>query len=216
MPQRNVTLATLTGTDKVTYYMSTWTNAVLRESRAKGTKTVILHTDRATLEANIAAYQPSFIIGVAHGYPEELGIYRNLPLVDLQNAHITRDTVSYFISCNTAETLGPATIANGAKAFIGFDQDFIFWINEHALYPIGDTLARPFMLPIMKVIRSLAAGRTTGEAYKDSKNIFREQIRLWNSKNTLKAKLITNALRHDLDSFVLLGDRSVTVSDYQN
>jgi hypothetical protein len=38
----------------------------------------------------------------------------------------------HLLSCETARTLGPDTVTNGAKAFVGYDENFVFdWTNPN-------------------------------------------------------------------------------------
>lgn len=63
-------------------------------------------------------------LAFGHGSPELLTITGGSPIFTISDAPYTVDKVCYFVSCCTAQKIGPETIRHGAIAFIGFLGQF--------------------------------------------------------------------------------------------
>ena len=120
--------------------------------------------------------------------------------------------IIFTLSCETAELLGPASIANGAQAYIGYTKPF--WLYRDLSMerkPLQDELAELYLKPTNEVSCSLIKGHTVGEAYNKSK-----QSQL---KNIQKVATSESELGYTLPSLlsnymsqVCLGNTSATTS----
>jgi hypothetical protein len=105
-----------------------------------------------------------YVGGVGHGnYTLYTGHNGDRILeVGQYDAAEVNDKVLHFLSCRTAATLGPDTVAKGAKAYAGYNENFTFvWdnsatpVNEFLLFVDADSTFDLWM----------AAGKTAQEAY---------------------------------------------------
>ena len=85
--------------------------------------------------------------------------------------------IIYSRSCDCASLLGPHCLNNGAKAFIGYKQPFIFIYNPSlSTHPLADSLAELFLNPSNIVATTLLKGHSPKEADKRSKKAFQKNI----------------------------------------
>jgi hypothetical protein len=114
----------------------------------------------------------------------------------------------HFLSCRTARDLGPDTVANGAKCYAGYWENFILqWddgttpaVNEFELFARSDSTYDIMM----------AKGATAQEAYDATIQAFnaaRAQV-----PNTVAATYLT----WDRDHFRLHGDGTTTIKPYRS
>lgn len=74
--------------------------------------------------------------------------------------------------------IGPRAIQSGARAYIGYDEDFIFLYDENrASRPSDDAVAQLFLEPSNQVMVSLLKDHTPQEAHHMSKQSFARQIK---------------------------------------
>jgi len=50
-----------------------------------------------------------------------------------KNEIALKGVVAYALSCSSAKILGPATVQAGAVAYIGYTEDFIFFISPEKM-----------------------------------------------------------------------------------
>ncbi len=118
---------------------------------------------------------PELVFLNGHGAAGSVTGDQNRPLVDSSNAHILKDKVAYAFSCQSAKTLGPKAVAAGAQAYLGYDEDFVFLVDE-AGKPKSDQTAGTFMQPAMEISHKLIEGQSPQEAWQESQNAFENQI----------------------------------------
>jgi len=63
-----------------------------------------------------------------------------------ENEYILKDTIVFSLSCSSAKRLGISSIKAGAKAYIGYNEDFIFAYTDGFLTRAEqDPLAKLFL-----------------------------------------------------------------------
>jgi hypothetical protein len=76
------------------------------------------------------AQRPSvrYLTGVGHGFHDTyLGDYSDVIFkVGEYSASEVKDKLAHFVSCQTAQALGPDFVRHGAQAYFGYDEDFTF------------------------------------------------------------------------------------------
>ena len=93
------------------------------------------------------------------------------------NSHLLKDKVVYMRACDSGKVLGPQSIREGAKAFIGYKELFRFWTDqESAQKPLMDEYAKPFFDTSNQVAISLIKGKDATEANEDSLKAYKKVI----------------------------------------
>ena len=148
------------------------------------------------------------IIGVGHGLPDLFMGHNDVTLLKLgeYNKDEVEGKVIRLITCQTANELGPDLIANGCKAYWGFNDDLI-WVVDADLYtrPWTDPLAEPSMIPILMGTNLLLNGEPIGEAFNKEQDKYSEMASIEEDD------LIRSMLEFNRENSVLLGDHSARV-----
>ena len=146
--------------DDTTHYLSNWCKKVIEVIDAKGIKLFDLHRDKANKAevASIIEKQcPGLIIFNGHGDDNCVTGDKNEPLIESgNNESLLKDKITYAVSCRSAKLLGPKSVAAGAKAYIGYDDDFVFvYSPDKITKPFLDESAKMFLEPSNELIISL-------------------------------------------------------------
>lgn len=199
--------------DLTTKYLYFWSEVVLKASREKN----ILTIDLASKEANkrnflsaVKKYRPSFVYFNGHGSPNTVTGFNNEPLIAFaDNEKILKDRVAYALSCQSAKRLGKSCVADGAKTYLGYDEDFIFVFDEEKEEdPLNDKVAENFIEPSNTLVLSILEGKTTGEAYQNSQEEFKQKIvRFSLSEATAEERELLPYLLWDEEHQVCLGSK---------
>jgi len=212
--------------DLTTEYLYFWSEAVLKSSREKN----ILTIDLASKEANkrnflsaVKKYRPSFVYFNGHGSPNTVTGFNNEPLITFaDNEKILKDRVAYALSCQSAKRLGKSCVADGARTYLGYDEDFIFVFDEEKEKdPLNDRVAENFIEPSNTLVLSILAGKTTKEAYQNSQEEFNQKIvRFSLSEATAEEREFLPYLLWDKEHQVCLGNQEakcefITKEEYQ-
>ena len=146
------------------------------------------------------------IIGVGHGDDAEFCGHNNQVVLDLSSIPDVEGKNIILISCETAKELGPALIAAGAESYIGFKEDLVWVMDADAsMWPWGDKLAYPAMMPLVDCVNALLDGKTTGDAF----NILTTE--LTRNAGAEEDELIASCLRFNARNAVLLGNPAAHV-----
>jgi hypothetical protein len=157
---------------------------------------------------SLFANNSDFVLATGHGSEDEMTLQDESLLwkIGSYDPAQVRGKVINLVSCNCGAELGPDLVKNGARAFLGFDQDLL-WIADPADYftPWSDSDAATCMRPIIQSINSLLDGATCAESLAIEKAGF-----LANAANT-DFELMRALLEYDHDHAVLFGDASATI-----
>lgn len=149
--------------DGTTSYLHRWNLDVVKQARGSLSKVADLKEKRANrkeLESVIKKLKPEVIILNGHGAPNIIFGQNNEILVKVgENEYILKDSKVFSLSCSSAKILGPASIKAGAKAYIGYKEDFIFPYTEgYSTRAEQDPLAKLFLEPTNKIAIALVNG----------------------------------------------------------
>lgn len=112
-----------------------------------------------SLPFNLSLPHSDMLVGVGHGTPTEFTGHKEAGLIDINSIPGVKGKMVFLISCETAQSLGPALVEAGARSYIGFYEDVIWLMDEEMVRtPWRDKLANPVMMPIVDSLNSLLDG----------------------------------------------------------
>src|ERR1035437_8063999 len=210
----NIALVTTPKSDSTTRYISAWAEKTIEELKSKQLRFIILAKERATasiFSSMIKKHNPSLLFLNGHGGPDLVSGHGNETLIEAgKNEVILKGTVTYALSCSSSKILGPSAIKAGASAYIGYTEDFIFFISpEKISRPLGDRTADMFLTPANHVVVSLAKGHTAGEATNAARDYFLKSVqKLISSEASEDDREYMRYLIWDMKSLVCHGDKT--------
>ena len=160
------------------------------------------------LPFQLSAPQSDIIIGVGHGDKDIFTGQNESVILEVgrYNPREVKGKVIKLLSCLTAVSLGPDLVNNGAKAFLGYKDDYI-WVMDADLAstPWADGSAGTILMPVIDGMNALLDGKTAGEAL---------DVELQGYLTNAEAEeddLVRSCLEFNHDNAVLLGDTSARV-----
>lgn len=199
--------------DITTDYLFFWSQSII-DYMVKAKKSFVdLLKKRANFKefnSIVKKVNPKLIVFNGHGSQSVVTGYDNEPLVECgKNSDILKDSIVYARSCSSAKKLGVESISKGCRAYIGYDEDFVFMVeNDRISKPLQDKTAEIFLKPSNQVAISLLKGNTTGESNKRSKELYRKQIlQYMTSDATAAQKELIPPLFWNYNHQVCLGDQ---------
>lgn len=203
--------------DPTTNYLYHWSKPLITYSGKKGFNVVDLSGDKANrkrFEGVVTKTKPALIVLNGHGDDDTVSGYDNEPLVQVGvNEKVLEGSITYALSCRSGKKLGKKAVEKGAKAYIGYDGDFIFIIDESKITkPLEDKTVALFFEPSNAIVISLLKGNTTSVATKRSKDMFRANIRkLMTSESPQLEKDSLPYLNWNMNHQVCLGDQEAII-----
>jgi len=156
----------------------------------------------------LCAPQSDIIIGVGHG--DKAAFYGHNEAVILELDHYNPREVNgkviKLLSCQCGVSLGPDLIRNGAEAFLGYVDDYV-WVCDAdlALRPWADTMAASSLLPVVDGLNTLLDGKTAKEALDTELEGYTRNAAIEEDE------LIRACLEFNRDNAVLLGNSTARV-----
>lgn len=159
--------------DLVTNYLYYWTEKIVKEALSKNISLYDLKKKKANrriLNSYIKKNNPQILLFNGHGDEERIGGIDDQILVGVKdNENILIGRIIYARSCKSAKRLGISCVKKGAKAFIGYKDDFILISKqEKATKPLTDKIAGYFLQPSNLVILALLKGNSPIDSHKRS------------------------------------------------
>lgn len=167
--------------DDTTSYLHRWNLEVVKHARNKSNSVVDLDKKRANrkeLESVIKKLNPEIVIFNGHGKEDTIFGQDNEVLIKVgENEYILKNSIVFSLSCSSAKVLGPASIKAGARAYIGYKEDFIFAYTEgFSTRAEQDPLAKLFLEPTNKIALSLVSGNSPEDSHKRGINSFLKNL----------------------------------------
>jgi hypothetical protein len=146
-----------------------------------------------------------YISGFGHGHDNRFGGQHGEILweVDSYDPTEVQDKIIYLMSCRTAKELGPDLVYEGAKAYFGYEDNFVFLHIPTITDPLQDPIADVFFQCSSNVDRRLVDGQSAGTVYDETKEMFREKYEQYLATEPDVAM----TLLHDLNCFRMFGDQ---------
>ena len=139
--------------------------------------------------AGSAARQPgvAYLTGVGHGFPATYTGHFYDPVFQVAGYSATEAAGKFvhFLSCWTAQELGPDFVKNGCLAYFGYDEDFVFTTGEQDIFFECDS----------EIDRAFADGLTAEQVYDRVKALFARRA----ADLRAQGKLTAATLESDLD-----------------
>ncbi len=160
---------------------------------------------------SLAARPAGLIMGTGHGSPTTFTGQNAVPLweVSKYNPAECQGKIIKLLSCLTGQRLGPDLIHNGARAYQGYSEDFVFFADdEYLLHPWDDPLASLYLKPAIEAMVALIQGRTCQEAFDIERAGYDRSIA------SSADPLITDPIKFDRDHMVMLGDPQARVGRF--
>jgi len=116
----------------------------------------------------LSAPQSDFILGAGHG---DVSIFcgQNEAIileVGRYNPREVSGKVIKLLSCQTGKSLGPDLVQNGAVAFMGYTDDYLWVMDaDMAHKPWADKLAAKSLMPVVDSLNALLDGKSCREAF---------------------------------------------------
>ena len=199
--------------DITTLYLSSWSMKALSGVKPREAIVFDLHRQRASrkeTEITLRTQKPGLVIINGHGNEKSIAGHNNELLITAgDNDGLLKGKIAYAVSCKSAKTLGRKSIASGAAAYLGYDDDFIFFYDQKATKnPLQDKTAALFLEPSASLIQSLVEGNTTGTASAASKQSFQDSMKkLLSSNATPEETSMARYLWWDLRHQACLGNK---------
>ena len=182
--------------DELTYYLAAWTKKTLKECKQKSHKYYHLKRGRVTRRrfASLLRKQPVDLVLLC-GHGEYNRVYGEEEVIlDKENVDLLNDKVVHALSCASAKELGKCAIQNGAKAYIGYDEDFIVFMDNanNMAKPLNDSTAALFLDAAFAAPKALLSGKTPKVAVESARKEYDSSIR----------KALSSDVQSDDDQFI--------------
>lgn len=204
--------------DLPTNYLYYWSQELIDLAKKRGNSVIDLAKERANakeLTSVIKKVHPSLIVLNGHGNSSIVGGYDDEPLIIAgKNDALLNKAIVYARSCKSGDKLGPASIISGCRAYIGYDDDFVFVTETDKLTrPLKDKTAKFFLEPSNYIVVSLLKGHSIKDADLRSKKLMRQNIQKFVTSAASKEESdLVPYLLWNYTHQVCLGDSSVKLS----
>lgn len=160
------------------------------------------------LPFQFSAPQSDIIIGCGHGSEDAFTGQNEAVILEVgkYNPREVQGKVIKLLSCQTGMVLGPDLIKNGAEAFLGHVDDYV-WVmdSDLASTPWSDKMAATSLLPVIDGINALLNGKTAKEALDIELEGYSRNAEIEEDE------LIKSCLEFNYDNAVLLGNSEARV-----
>ncbi len=166
--------------DCTTRYFSKWSEKIIEQGESKGTNVIDLHLDKANRDRVIGTLEkrePGFVFFNGHGGDDRVAGHNDEVILNADDGEAVKNKIIYARSCKSAKILGHKTISYGARAYIGYKEDFTFLYSPDMISrPLEDESAALFLEPTNHIAYSLLKNHTASEAHDKSRELFRKNI----------------------------------------
>lgn len=173
--------------DQTTSYLHHWSQALIDNATSKGAKVIDIAGPKVTrkeFESRIKKMIPDLMLLNGHGASDRLAGQDHEVILDKDNAEITKGSLVYALSCDSAAQLGPTAVTKGTKSYIGYRENFIFWTErDKSTQPLKDKSAELFLRPAFSVSKALLKGNTASVAISRARREFDKSIAMASSSD---------------------------------
>ncbi len=171
----------------ITRYGAAFFTQIIDAANSVGLPTIDLHADNATrtnFENTLTTQDPLLVNIFGHGnYNIITCQYDEILLNGGLNTNILSGRVVYNLSCQAGKDLGDHAVREGCVSFLGYDEDFILYIDDRV--PNGqeltDEVARGFFESHNAAPITFIRGGGISNSYHTSQDSFSYWIKVWES-----------------------------------
>jgi len=197
--------------DIANHYLYFWTGKVIRWAKGKKVDIIDLEKEKSN-QKTVRGYLKKDWANMAllNGHGNEHAIYGHNDeelFSTKDNLSFLRNKTIFMRACRAGQTLGTEAIKAGAKAVVGYKEDFKFWHHKDYLHqPLKDPLARPYMEASNQVSVSLLKGHSALEAHIKSLATYKKEIvKMLNSESD--PSLLPDLLHNMMNQVCIEGDK---------
>lgn len=177
----SMVLVTQPNFDLTTNYISYWSDEVVDIAKKKGISITVLKGRRANkneFESVVSKIRPRLIFLNGHGDYDTVAGQKDEILVKAgENEVCLKGKIVYALSCRSGKILGEESVKKGARAYIGYKEDFVFhYSHDKITSPLKDDVAKLFLEPSNYVVTSLLKGHTVQDSWENSQRNFRKKM----------------------------------------
>lgn len=200
-----------------THYLCEWSQEIVDLAL---TKNFDVHDLKGTKANDAISYlekqKYDFVILNGHGNIEGTEIYGhdNEKLIDSKEGYKSlRNTLVYALSCCASKSLGKKCCDNGTRAFIGYQDVFIFYYDKNmASRPLKDEYAKRILKPANQVSIGIMKGNNVSEAVEKSKDLFKQELlKLQSSESLIGSENVAMALMWNMAMLAVSGDEKAQI-----
>lgn len=175
-------LVTRPNYDLTTRYISAWAESVIDFAKKQSIHLFDLAGEKAKqdiFKSMIKKNNPDIVFLNGHGSEKMVtGQDQEIIIESGVNENLLKGKITYALSCKSAKVLGVESVKNGATAYIGYKDDFIFQYSKDKISkPKNDKTVALFLEPSNQIVISLLKGHKAIDAEKRGKNAFLKNIR---------------------------------------
>lgn len=203
--------------DKVTSYLFHSGKEILKENYSLEVQFMNLEGDKVNkinVESYLKKQDPKIVLFNGHGNDWTICGYKDEDLIMMnENEELLKGKIIYSLSCSSAARLGKNAVLKGTKAFIGYSDSFMIYIDsEREATPLKDSIAASFLKPSNKLSISLLNGKSAEESSKKSKEEFQKETKKYLTGRLFEgSERIAMALLWNMDNQVVLGDEGAKI-----
>ncbi len=204
--------------DETTNYLYYWSTLVIKEAKERKFALYDLPGKKASkknFDSCLKTKKPKILFLNGHGNADTITGQDLEPLLECNKKSAVRGTLIYGRSCDAGINLGKKLIKDAAKAFIGYNKQFIFGFTPAKVTrPLTDKLAGLFLAPSNLVVIALLKGNKMQSAQDQSKKAIQKNFKKMLLVSASKAeKYAARWLWSNYKSQVLYGDVAATFKD---
>lgn len=154
------------------------------------------------------SFQPELVFAMGHGDPDEFAGQNNeIVMKACTNDQVMNGSQAMMLSCLMGQELAPSMVSKGARTVAAYISEFTWIVHpDYADRPSMDPYWFPFRRAIVEPARLLLSGGGWRDWYDQTASLYRQGINEWWNNADPYAGPIVSALRHDLNSLIVLGE----------
>lgn len=172
-------LASCPEIDNITRYLRIWSRKLVKDYEGRHIF-FFLEKNKATRKhfCGLLEKRPLDVVLInGHGDYDRIGGHNNEIMLDCENVNLLKGKKVHALSCRSAKILGRVAVENGARCYIGYEENWSLIMSRGKLSnPLQDKTAELFMRPAFKVQEALLDGKSATEAVKVGREEYKKSI----------------------------------------
>jgi len=197
--------------DSGTNYLYYWSKLVIEESLRKNVAVFDLAKSRVNRDnfvSYVKKHVPKLVFINGHGSDDAVCGFNNEVLIDTKKYRL--DLIGSVVvarSCRCGKVLGKVLVKNGARAFVGYKDDFVIkTTNRFSTRPLFDPVAKMFLEPSNYIVMAMIKGHTVSESDGISKRMLLKNLLNLLVTDKDDKNDIGRWLWHDYENQAVIGD----------